>query len=307
MNRIPLFLLLMLCFSCQEKKQAQQGEVSAEFFDSVANNSPTRTDSIAIPEARKTMDVDTISVTSKVVHLIRNLGDNRFNLRIELPAYGKQEVDMKILQWINNNLEEEITDTLDADSDADNLADFNAYKAFYNQKYEGDMNNVRNLALFYADKHFGLYPPEKLGIDHKIECLKVYESKDVVSYEITEFFCDYGLMKSKTSVRGTTFFKYNGERLSWAMFENSNVKDVAKKEVNVQFLKLSDDNYQSFLNTTKYQEFSLPSQPPYMTRNGLKFIYKSKELSEKEADEQIYCIIPLDKLSLSPKVADLLQ
>ena len=114
-------------------------------------------------------------------------------------------------------------------------------------------------------------------------------------------------MKSKTSVRGTTFFKYNGERLSWAMFENSNVKDVAKKEVNVQFLKLSDDNYQSFLNTTKYQEFSLPSQPPYMTRNGLKFIYKNKELSEKEADEQIYCIIPLDKLSLSPKVADLLQ
>ena len=114
-------------------------------------------------------------------------------------------------------------------------------------------------------------------------------------------------MQSYTMFRGATFFKYNGNLLTWAMLEGSNVKDIVKDEVNLQFLQFPDDKYEEFLTTSKYKTFTLPSNPPYMTKDGLKFVYKNKELSENEGNDQIFCVVPVDKINLMSSLADLLK
>ena len=92
-----------------------------------------------------------------------------------------------------------------------------------------------------------------------------------------------------------------------AFFEKSNVKNIVKKEINRQYLKFSQDAYEEFLKTTRFGEFSLPDNPPYMTRTGLKFIYRLNELSPKVQDGQISCIVSPDNISLMSSLLDMLR
>ena len=307
-NYILFLFTFFAIFACGKKTKPVSGEFLNEQKDTIPhfeNSIVEQSDSNG--ELRKIKDVDTISVTSNVAEITKTIGNNHFYMRIELPHYDNADIDNNILSWINNNLEEIIRDSLEYNNGLDATQDFNEFKSAYNQKYEGNLQDVKRLLHFYADKHFILYHGDRLGIDYNIECRKVFENKDIVSFEITEFFSNYAIMKTRNLVRGASFFKYNGQILSWAYFEKSNVKNIVKKEINRQYLKFSQDAYDDFLRTTKYREFSLPDNPPYMTRNGLKFIYRLNELSPKTQDGQIFCIIDPNNLSLMSSMLDMLR
>lgn len=304
---VLVFLSAALFFSCEERTNHVADTADVEYGDSNMNNSGVSyIDSAAfIPEKQK--DADSISVTSKHLYCVKSSENNHFCLDIDLPVFDNGDIDRKILTWINNHLEETIEDTLNSNADKAVVDDFEAYKAKFNKKYDGDIFNLKAMAIFYRDKHFSLYSGSQLGIDYNISCKKIYESKDIVSFEINEYFGNYAIMQSKSTVKGATFFKYNGDQLTWAMFEDSNVKEVLKREVNNQYLKFPQEQYEEFLNTSKYREFTLPNNPPYMVKNGLKFVYMIHEMSEKENAGQINCIVPIENLKLNPSLTSLLK
>lgn len=303
-----LFLAPLLLGGCKEKIKPQPGEELNPKTDSITNQNSNRDDIQSDTDHIRTIkDVDSISVSSNVAEIVRTVGNNHFSLRIELPHYDNGPVDRNIMSWINHNLEDSIRDSLDYNAGQENDTDFSEYQTAYNQKFEGNLMDLNSLLKFYADKHFIIYHGDRLGIEYNIECRKIFENKDVVSFEISEFFSNYAIMKTINLHRGATFFKYNGQLLSWAFFEKSNVKNIVKKEINRQYLKFSQDAYDDFLKTTRYGEFYLPENPPFMTRNGLKFIYRLGELSTKIQDGQISCTVSPDNISLMTSLIDMLR
>lgn len=303
-----LFFVSALLGGCKKSEKPVSGEVANPQNDSIVDNFVV--DSVKTGDGhdlRVIKDIDSISVTSKVAEIQRSVGNNHFSLRIELPHYDDGAVDRNILTWINRNLEDVIRDSLDYNVDNNINDDFQEYQMTYNQKYEGNLSDIKSLLRFYADKHFIIYNGDRLGVEYNIDCRKVFENKDIVSFEITEFFSNYAIMKTRNLVRGASFFKYNGQLLSWPFFEKSNVKNIVKKEINRQYLKFSQDAYEEFLKTTRFGEFSLPDNPPYMTRTGLKFIYRLNELSPKVQDGQISCIVSPDNISLMSSLLDMLR
>ena len=297
--RYFLISIIACCvfFSCKNDNKHQNESADVEYADSMINVDRTINglDNNNDLQPKRLKDVDTISVSSNEIFLVKNVGDNHFSLQVELPNYDHSDIDRNILTWINNNLEV-----------GNDYLNSNNNDKFESKRYIGDVFDFYSFAHFYASKHFDIYKGLQLGIDYSITCRKVYETKDVVSFEIIDFFCNYSSMRSDTNCRGATFFKYNGSMLTWAMLENSNVKEVLKSEVNNQFLKFPVDKYEEFLATSRYKDFTLPINPPYMTRDGLKFIYIKKELSDKEGNEQINCVIPLEKLNIMPSLASML-
>lgn len=306
-------LFVFLCFiimswvsSCRNNNY-QRESVNVEYDQSAMNINGRITNNVdEFDKPKRLTDVDTISITPEKLLLIKNEGNNHFSLQIDLPNYDHSEVDRSILTWINSNLEYALEDSSSCFVNVTNNIGSQELKRNFNRKYEGDVFAIADLAHFYSNKHFNIYKGLQLGIDYDIKCRKIYESKDVVSFEILNFFCNYSTMDSNMNYTGATFFKYNGKMLTWAMFENSNVKDVLKTEVNKQFLKFPDDKYELFLKTSKYKNFTLPINPPYMTKDGLKFLYKKKELSDKEGNEQINCVVPIDNLNIMSSLASML-
>ena len=303
MKCLFLISLIFMCFlSCSKKPEHQNESADVEYGEDVLNDKKgIRVDTEYI-KPKYQSDIDTLSITANKIHHIKSEGNNHFELQIELPCLGDDEINKKLLYWINSNLEDNIIYAL---STPDTLANNNS--KFVNKVYDGDLFDYDRLAHFYSNKHFSIFNGLQMGIDYDITCKKVYESKDVISYEINNFFCNYSTLDSKSIYKGVTFFKYNGNILSWAMFENSNVKDIVQKELNNQFFKFPEEKYRDFLSSSKYGTFTLPSNPPYLVKDGLKFIYKNKEMSEKEGNDQIYCVIPVDKIGIMPSLAELLQ
>lgn len=305
---VGAFLLSMMFGGCEKGVKPVSGEVITPQKDSVYNITVTDTiKNAGNHDLRVIKDIDSISITANVAEIQRAVGNNHFSLRIELPHYDDGDVDRNILSWINHNLEEDIRDSLDFNADMDYDDDFRQFQAAYNHKYEGNLSDMNRLLQFYADKHFIIYHGDRLGIEYNIDCRKVFENKDIVSYEVSEFFSNYAIMKTRNLIRGASFFKYNGQLLSWAFFEKSNVKNIVKKEINRQYLKFSQDTYEDFLKSTKYGDFSLPTSPPYMTRSGLKFIYRLNELSPKIQDGQIFCVVSPDNISLMSSLLEMLR
>ena len=264
MKCLFLISLIFMCFlSCSKKPEHQNESADVEYGEDVLNDKKgIRVDTEYI-KPKYQSDIDTLSITANKIHHIKSEGNNHFELQIELPCLGDDEINKKLLYWINSNLEDNII--------------------------------------------YALSTPDTLANNNSKFVNKVYESKDVISYEINNFFCNYSTLDSKSIYKGVTFFKYNGNILSWAMFENSNVKDIVQKELNNQFFKFPEEKYRDFLSSSKYGTFTLPSNPPYLVKDGLKFIYKNKEMSEKEGNDQIYCVIPVDKIDIMPSLAELLQ
>ncbi len=305
--RIYLFFFTALCLlSCKDQHKHVEDNAEIEFNDIDITRSNSSLDTIDTTPKRQN-DVDSISITEKQLTYIKSNGNNHFSLEIDLPNYDSSDVDKNIMTWIINNLDDESLYTLCSQSRNTTIADNEKKQSSINKKYSGNVLDFREIALFYANKHFEIYNGPQLGIDSDIKCKKIYESKDVISYEINNYICNYSVMQSKTRIKGVTFFKYDGSVMSWGMFENSNIKDVLKHEVNNQFLKFPDDKYEEFLSSSRYKSFTLPLNPPYMTRDGLKFVYINKELSDNEGEDQINCIIPLEKLKIDPTLNSMLK
>ena len=303
--KLPLIVLSVILWACGGKG-TEEGERQR---DSLNSSTMVTQDSLSNKSqihANRLEDIDSLTVSRNELTCVRKIGDNRFSLKIDLPRYGKQETNRRILEWMNRHLQERIDEKSAFVPERIKKSGLNQFLDFQNKIYAGDVFNLNDLARFYADKHFLLFGEEQLGINYSIECRKVYENKDVVSFEINEFFTNYAEIKSESNLKGATFFKFDGTQLSWAMLEESNVKAVAKNAVNAQALNMSKQNYEDFLNNSNYQSFTLPTNPPYMTYSGLKLVYRKKELSQKEGDKQITCVIPLKQLKINTSLASML-
>lgn len=304
--RITLFALSFLTISLLScgSKDSNEGEYAV---DSLFQTTTALRDS-ANQQIRtnRLEDTDSFSITRNELKVEKKVGDNLFSLKIDLPRYENPETNRRILDWINHHLQERIDEKSAFVPERIKKSGLKQFLDFQNQIYGGDVLNLNDLGRFYADKHFLLFGEEQLGINYNIECRKVYENKDIVSFEITEFFTNFAELKSESTTKGATFFKYDGSQLSWAMLEGSNVKGVVKNAVNSQNLNMSKENYEDFLRNSNYNAFTLPLNPPYMTYSGLKFVYRKKELSQKEGDKQIICTVPLSQLKLNPSLASML-
>ena len=243
-----LFFIIMLWVSSCRTNNHQSESVNVEYDKSAMNIDGTIINNVDdFDKPKRQTDVDTISISPEKLLLIKNEGNNHFSMHIDLPNYDHSEVDSIILTWINSNLANALDDNSSYFFNVNKDSCSQQYKRDFNRKYEGNIFAIADLAQFYSNKHFDIYRGGQLGIDYDITCKKIYESKDVVSFEIANFFCNYSTMNSNTNYTGATFFKYNGKMLTWAMFEHSNVKEVLKTEVNKQFLKFPDDKYELFL------------------------------------------------------------
>ena len=170
-----ILAFLTSLWACKDRPTTLSGEINnskEDTIDIVRKSSLTEYDSVV--DSKRIGDVDSLSISSTKLIKKKNVGNNHFSLMIDLPHYDNGDIDMNILSWINQNLEEEIRDTLDYRADPEAVADFNEYKVNYNRVYEGNLEDLKSLANFYADKHFFLYHGDRLGIDYNIECKKIY-------------------------------------------------------------------------------------------------------------------------------------
>ncbi len=298
---LTLTTLIVACGgkeSAEGESQNTNSPVAVSVDDSLGSRQRTHVNRLE--------DIDSLNISNNELNAVRKVGDNHFSLKIDLPRYANPETNRRILEWMNKHLQEPVDENSAFIPELTKKSGLGQFIDFHNKIYGGDVFNLNDMARFYIDKHFLLFEDKPLGISYDIECRKVYENKDVVSFEITEFFTNFAELKSESTVKGATFFKFDGTQLSWAMLENSNVKGVVRNAVNSQSLNMSKQNYEDFLRNSNYHAFTLPMNPPYMTYSGMKFVYKKKELSQKEDDKQISCVVPLNQLKLPSSLANML-
>lgn len=297
MKKVFAILITIACFACKQGKNKVIDNAEVEVGNAAEQHiDENHADKVDMPEGRF-KDVDTIFVEGNIAKIRKSDENNHFELDIDLPHADNANVNLSILTWINHIL------NYGVNADNANVNDEN----LKNQKFKGNVNNVFDMMQFYADKHFYYYPDKQLGIDYKVQCRQVFQSKDIITYEIKEFFCNYSSMETVNNCTGASFFKFNGDILSWAMFEDSNVKQVVKREINTQFLKLQPDDYDEFLRGSNYHSFSLPANPPYLTLQGLKFVYRIDELVQQNFEGQIFCIVKPEDIKMNQQLADILK
>ena len=297
MKKIITFIILTTIFACKQQNQPVVDNAEVEVGNAAQQQfEEKQTTDQDMPEGRF-KDVDTIFVDGNIAKIRKTDENNHFELELEIPKAQNDNVNVSILTWINHFLNSGVN--------ADNAT--SSDQALKKEKFKGDVKNVTEMMQFYADKHFYYYPDKQLGIDYKIQCRMLYQSKDIITYEIKELFCNYSSMETVSNLTGASFFKYNGDILSWAMFEDSNVKQVVKREINNQFLKLSPDDYDEFLAGSNFHSFTLPANPPYLTLQGLKFVYRIDELAQQNFEGQILCVVKPEDIKMNQQLADILK
>lgn len=96
------------------------------------------------------------------------------------------------------------------------------------------------------------------------------------------------------TVAGTTFRKSDGRRFGWEMFRSDatqQLRELVKKGLMTYFKVKTDNELQGMLldqNNMNY--LPLPVTQPYMTKDGVKFIYQSYEIAPYAAGQPSFTL-----------------
>ena len=249
---IPL-LLLLAAFSCTSNDPKQ---ASANIFSQSDNTTEFTTDSISIKK--------------------EGLGGD-FSATIEMPTSGNPLLVNSINEWISEQL---------------------------GNSYEGDVNDVKQMLQFYAKLYTtakdstrldtlwsdGKYAEEALDHDYRIE--KIYETPKLVTFSVNAYLYYHGAAHPGTIFNAQTFRKSDGRRFGWEIIceDNSYADDSTyvplesklRAGIAKHFEVANEDDLGDLLTIEKSDisyNFPRPQTIPYLTKDGLNFVYQQYEIA----------------------------
>jgi hypothetical protein len=249
---IPL-LLLLAAFSCTSNDPKQ---ASANIFSQSDNTTEFTTDSISIKK--------------------EGLGGD-FSATIEMPTSGNPLLVNSINEWISEQL---------------------------GNSYEGDVNDVKQMLQFYAklyttakdsthlDTIWGDGKYAELALDRSFEIEKIYETSKLVTFGVNSSFYYHGAAHPNTTYNAQTFRKSDGRRFGWEIIcedytladDSTYVPLESKLRAGIAkyFEVANEDDLGDMLSIEKSDfsyNFPRPQSIPYLTKDGLNFVYQQYEIA----------------------------
>lgn len=136
-------------------------------------------------------------------------------------------------------------------------------------------------------------PSASARMMQEITLVPLYETEQLITYYATNYQFTGGAHGMQT-VAGTTFRKSDGRRFGWEMFRSDatqQLRELVKKGLMTYFKVKTDNELQGMLldqNNMNY--LPLPVTQPYMTKDGVKFIYQSYEIAPYAAGQPSFTL-----------------
>lgn len=207
------------------------------------------------------------------------------SLSMEFPEEGEEELVTAIRQYLANQAELE--------SDEVELDDGQGIIDYYGRNL---MNQMEELAGEFVDDE---YVNE---VYHNWTFKKIYESDDVVTFQNDVELYEGGV-HGFYSQYGITFFKDGGKQFSSEMLKDTDsnafqklIRDGLRSFFSQPGGNMTDDELaEELIAVEDINNIPLPAVEPYITEDGVTFIYQPYEISYFAAGTPTFTI-PLDKM-----------
>ena len=249
---IPL-LLLFAAFSCTSNDSQQ---VTTNILSQSDKDMTFTTDSFSIEKV--------------------GLGGD-FSATVQMPTGGNPLLVNSVNEWISEQL---------------------------GNSYDGDVNDMKQMLEFYAKLYTtakdstlidtvwsdGKYAEEALDRGYVIE--KLYETPKLVTFGVNIYLFYHGAAHPSTIYNAQTFRKSDGRRFGWEIIYEDNVyaDDNSYIQLEAQlragiakhFEVANEDDLGDLLTIEKSDfsyNFPRPQAVPYLTKEGLNFVYQQYEIA----------------------------
>lgn len=188
--------------------------------------------------------------------------DVEAEVNVDFPISGKTELKNNILDFILEALTEKYT-----------------FEEEKNPQYKGDTSDGQSIV-----NHFGnekIKELQRMGVgDAHIFINKVYETEKFISY-LVDYYGNAGGAGIGTKY-GATFNKDNGERVQ--LIKNPNDEQFKNFLIGrVEDVLISQDMY----DKSELTSHPFPEYPPFLTKNGICFIYQKYEIGLGQVEVNI--------------------
>lgn len=180
------------------------------------------------------------------------------------------------------------------------------------RSYEGEVNFDEEMLKHYATEYFqqcdeeGLF--DGLGAYQELTISMAADSANFLTYEVSAY--DYtGGAHGMPCYYGVTFDKETGAMAGWDIFaDTTQLAPILKECIADYFDEVADGFSEDCLFDGVYDDFPLPYCEPWLTPNGVKFVYSAYEIAPFAAGMP-ECTVPYKKVEkfLSEKTKNLLQ
>lgn len=141
-----------------------------------------------------------------------------------------------------------------------------------------------------------------LGVnyDWNLSFRKADETEQFVTYTFDIYTYSGGAHGSYLR-EGATFRKQDGRKFGWDMFKadtQMELSQLVKKAIQTQYFGSGSDDefYSQLLNGDTYKEcFPLPQTAPFLTQEGVNFIYQQYEITPYSAGSPS-CVLPFEQV-----------
>ena len=175
--------------------------------------------------------------------------DGELKLTIEYPVAGNKILVQNVREWINEQL---------------------------GGTYEGDLDDYEAFFNYYVKKIIDV-DEENLVVN--VEITHKYDTEKAVTYISNSYFMSDGAAHGLGSTTGGTFRKSDGKRFTMDMINGlyqlqPDFKDGLKKYFEVA----TDEELAECLSTDNINNLPAPSTDPWITNEGVTFLYGSYEI-----------------------------
>lgn len=152
--------------------------------------------------------------------------------------------------------------------------------------YPGNARNVQQMVDFYgkawSDSLSKIADEVGPGMYLEYEAVmeKAWENDQVVTYTL-KTFQGLGGAHPSSGFEGATFRKGDGRRLGWDIVSRRfkyELSDLLLKSLKDYLEVKTDEEMMELIGDEKFFGLPLPQTPPYMTAEGLEFVYQQYEL-----------------------------
>lgn len=130
-------------------------------------------------------------------------------------------------------------------------------------------------------------PSASAQMAQEITLLPLYETDRFITYGATRYQFTGGA-HGMQALTGTTFRKTDGRRFGWEMFRTDaqpKLQEEIRKGLMTYFHVTTDEALQEMLFEQESPILPLPVTPPYLTRDGVTFVYQSYEIAPYAAGQ----------------------
>lgn len=130
-------------------------------------------------------------------------------------------------------------------------------------------------------------PSASAQMAQEITLLPLYETDRFITYGATSYQFTGGAHGMQTQ-SGTTFRKTDGRRFGWEMFRTDaqpKLQEAIQKGLMTYFHVTTEEALRGMLLNPDNAVLPLPVTPPYLTREGVTFVYQSYEIAPYAAGQ----------------------